>query len=183
MLLYTSETLNKKQLGTKKLYKGMKIPESSNIGKVIGSVGSDFPEISINGYRISTNELKTFEINMEGWIPTVNVTFKTNNPSFRLKHLPHDGDLISVYIRPDNDMFRPIKADFLITTFDTNFSQDKDGAFILWSLNGILNIPLLYKDYCKSYSQKTSFEVFLDFVNEQGLGFVTNVEKTEDKMT
>lgn len=51
-----------------------------------------------------------------------------------------------------------------------------------FSFTGILNITNFYSSTTSSYNQKTSFEVLNETSNNYNMGFVSNVDSTEDKM-
>lgn len=155
-----------------------------NIGKVIGGMGSSFPVVVINNYTFSTKELISLEINNTEFLPRVNLTVKPSSGVFRAKHLPSDGDLISVFIRADNTLFKPIKCDFLILGCRSSSNRgDNEGTNQSWTFSGILNIPLIRADFCQSFKDQSSFETMKQTVESLGCGFVSNEEKTEDQMT
>lgn len=149
----------------------------------LGYLGSVLPVVSINNYTFSFHELVELEIHQTGFLPSVSLRIKTSNGTFRAKHAIGDGDLVSVFIRPDVDIFKPIRCDFVINHTSTNVERgDNEGVYWTWDILGYLNVPLLNTEIIKAFHDKTSFEVLLDFSKEIGLGFVSNIENTEDKM-
>jgi hypothetical protein len=155
-----------------------------NVGRVIGGMGSTFPVVVINNYTFSTRELLSLDIINNEAIPRLNLTVRLNTGVFRAKHLPADGDVISVFIRADNTLFKPIKCDFLIIKCSTSSKRgDNEGTEQTWFFTGILNVPLLRADLCLSFKEQNSFDTLKQTVEMLGCGFVSNEEKTEDVMT
>ena len=157
--------------------------KNDNLGKLIGTVGGDFPYISINDYPFSERELRYFEINTQGWIPEIMVNVKINHGIFLNRHFPKDGDLISVFVRSFNSLFKPIKCDFFITKVLTGLSSDNEGSIMSYTFFGTLNIPNLYSDVSMCIKDKTSMEALIEIANKLGLGFASNETSTDDKMS
>lgn len=72
-----------------------------------------FPIIQINGYTFSPAEIEYMEISTYGFIPTIYLNVTTKNATFRSKHLPHDGDLISIRIMPSATIYKKYHVIFL----------------------------------------------------------------------
>jgi len=158
--------------------------------KKIGQIGTSYPLVSINNYFFNESELKHFNLSSVNYLPTISFTIKTSSSIFRLRHAPHDGDIVSVYIRSATQVHKPIKCDFLITKIDTTKSRDKEGSVMTYFIDGVIYIPNFFKDVCKSYKNKTSMGTLIDIANDYGLGFVTQLDEntkrpfeTKDKMT
>jgi hypothetical protein len=160
-----------------------KLIQNDQTGKILGKFGSEFPVVSINNYTFNENELIHLSISCIDWIPVVNLTVKTLNGIFLTRHFPKDGDLISVFIRSSNNLFKPIKMDFLITEINTSYSRDREGSEMTYYFTGFLRIPNFYADWCVSYPEMSSVEVMIEIANKFGLGFVSNEVSTEDTMT
>ena len=162
--------------------KAKELIKDDGLGKVIGSLGSEFPIITINNYTFSVQELESLTISLNEWLPTCNLSVNLTSGIFITRHLPKDGDVISVFIRSENNLFKPIKNDYLITDMGSSPSYDAEGNVMNFIFNGILRVPNLYADESKTYKKLTSYEVLLDIANTTGLGFVTNETSTDDKM-
>lgn len=156
--------------------------KNDNLGKVVGNFGGDYPFISINDYVFNQSELKIFEINTQRWIPEITLGIRMNHGIFLTRHFPKDGDIISVFIRSFNTLFKPIKCDFLITTIMTSPSKDSEGNHTFMKFYGILNIPNIYSDIELCLKEKTSIEALTEIANKTGLGFVSNETETNDIM-
>lgn len=151
------------------------------LGHYVGSLGGKQPFIVINNYILNLREVKLLEIDSTGFYPKIKLIIHTNSGMFLSRHFPKDGDLVNIYVRSMEDSFHPIRNDYLITKVTTNRSLDREGSRMTFYIDGILRIPLLYKEICKAID-KTSFETLIDIATEINLGFVTNEKSTSDKM-
>jgi len=148
--------------------------KDKTIGDQLGGKGGSYPIVEINGYNLSDKQISTFELNTEGFLPKVHVSFKILDGTFISTSFPKDGDLISVFIRSLTKDLKPIRADFVITKVITSKSKDPEGERMRITVVGDLNVPKIHASFIKSYSTKTSFEVMVDIANELGLGLVIN---------
>lgn len=146
-------------------------------------MGDLYPFIMINDYMINPNLLDSFYLNYNTRIPEISITFRVVDGIFMSKHFPKDRDLISIMIRSKNDDFTPIRQDFLITQVLTGDSFNASGEKQNISISGVLNVPKLYHEFCKSYKKQTSFDCLLEVSDELNLGFSTNLEDTNDIQT
>jgi len=146
--------------------------------------GVDFPHINVNDYTFGAEEIMKFNIDCTGIVPKVfiKVVLATSG-EFLSKSMPMDGDIVSVYVRGKDDLFKPIRNDYLITSVSTMATQDTsaEGAGSIISIEGDLNIPGLYDETIFS-EQGTSFEVMKKLAEQMGLGFATNEDNTDDEM-
>jgi hypothetical protein len=155
--------------------------ETTELTKSIGGLGHDYPLVTINNYHFNKNELKLFTLSSTNYLPTISLIIKTTSSVFRLRHNVLDGTLASVYIRSNNQTFKPIKADFLITNLSTTKSKDKEGSISTYFIDGVLHIPNFFKDTCKSYKDKTSIETLIAIAHDYGIGFVTQIDENTKK--
>ncbi len=159
--------------GSDPIGRGQRTPEIETV---------DYPFVSLNGYIFRTGEIKSFDIDGTGFIPTINMLIELGPSSeFLSTVFPKDGDLLNVFIRGRDDLLKPLRNDYIITNIEVLSTQTQmgDGAKIY--IEGSLHIPRLYDEmsYVKS---GTSFEVLKEIANELGMGFATNVESTNDEM-
>ena len=158
------------------------IPDD-NVSTVLGIRGFKFPIVSINSYTFLQTEIKLFELSDANFLPEITLIVEVTTPTFRLKHIPHSGDLISVFIRADAPVFKDINCDFAITTFETYAkNNDNEGVAHTFVFHGVLHIPTFYFDVTEEYLKLTSYEVIEKICEKLGLGFVSNEEYTDDAM-
>jgi hypothetical protein len=146
------------------------------------SVGYAKPLIFINGYFVE-RFLLDFNLDLNQILPTIRVKFYTGDPSFLNINYPKDGDIISIYIRSNVTVYKPVRMDFSILSVDSNLSTSPEGSLIIFSILGECRIPGFYTEVCKAYRGKTSYQTLLDVSQELDLGFATNDPNLEDRMT
>lgn len=156
--------------------------QNDGLDRVISETAFTFPQITINNYTFTILELQMFTISQEDWLPTCTLIVDLTSGVFVSRHFPRDGDVLSVFIRSSNNLFKPIRNDFMITSINTTFSNDIEGNKTTLIVQGVLRIPNFYADYNKVYKDMSSLEVMIEIANETGLGFVSNEEITDDKM-
>lgn len=155
----------------------------ATLGKGIGGLGGSQPVIMINDYVFSSREIVSMEISSTSFLPTISLVISLQTGIFISRHFPKDGDVVNVFIRSYNDVFKPIRNDYLITHVDTTASKDKEGSEITLFIDGILNINYLFAENCKAIKNKTSYEALLEISKDLKLGFASNETNTDDKMT
>src|SRR3990172_3876534 len=151
--------------------------------KEFKKAGAIYPLIDINKYQFNTSELVRFRLDETEFLPEVSITVASGNGIFLSKHFPKDGDPVSVFIRSKMDEFKPVRADFEITSVNSFPSTDSDGEVIQFTMDGVLRIPGLYAEHCKAFNGKSSYDTLMDVCQELQIGFASNDTTTSDKMT
>lgn len=143
------------------------------------------PLIEINkGYRVNTSNIMKFSLNMNGFKPTVSVKIADPNAELKSKYYPTDGSILSLYIAPlgEDDTYKAIRLDFIITSVSE--SSSIPGTVLVnaaseFDIYGELNVPeLFYNRNC--YESGTSWEALRSISQQTGLGWVSNIENTND---
>jgi hypothetical protein len=114
------------------------------------------PLIFLNGYFVD-KFLFDFELDLNQILPTVRFSFYTGSGTFLSVSYPKDGDIVSIYIRSNISVFKPIRMDFNILSIDSDLSTDATGEMIQFNILGECRIPGFYTQVCKAYRQKTSY--------------------------
>jgi hypothetical protein len=143
-------------------------------------IGTGYPFININNYVFKIEEIIDFTLDAMNFIPRVRLKVNlTNTGAFKSQSFPKDGDIMSVFIRAKNDVFKPIRNDYIITSVDADkgVSEGRGSTIIM---EGELFIPRIHDETIKSYDN-TSFNTLKDICRELGLGFATNETSTADK--
>lgn len=139
--------------------------------------GSVIPTIFINTTKFDQQELDYMQLNTSQKIPTISITIIDANNKFAISP-PLDGDVISLYLRPpDVDNQKPIRIDFNVISISCNPSTNGYNMF------GEMKVPDLYREFCKSFPDGTSFDHIGDVCEEMGLGYASNEDFTDDQMT
>jgi len=138
--------------------------------------GAYVPLIMINTTRFAEDEIDQMTLDVGGKIPTIQVSINDVGRKMGVD-TPMDGDVISVYLRPpDNVNQKPIRIDFDIKGISGDPSS---GSF---GIRGIMKIPGLYAEVCKSFAKGNSFDHLQDVAEELKLGFASNETATDDAM-
>jgi hypothetical protein len=149
------------------------------------SIGSDKPYIKINAIQIT--DIDTLIIDETGLIPKVKAIFTDISGALSGPNYPKNDPIMSVYIKSQNEKFKPIRCDFLITRIKTN--QDpvinaeviyKGATFIM---TGELFIPKIYDNVSRSYKDMNSKDALKEIATQNDLGFACNEFTPNDKMT
>lgn len=129
----------------------------------------------INGTAMQANMIDSMSIDVTDTYPTITMRIFPNHAEFINFALPKDGDIINIYYRSTLDEYKPLRMDFMVVNCVEEYGQ----SFVIY---GVINIPNLFKDI--SYANNnTSIKTMIDISNQLGLGFATNVDKTDDKQS
>ena len=146
------------------------------------SYGYEFPYIIINERRFLKEEIGSLEIDCTNFLPIVHFTLLISDTLFLAQKLPKDGDILSIYIRSYNDVYKPIRNDYLITHIE---SVGLDDATLIktFYITGILNIKKIWVEQNKAF-KGTSLDVLKKIASELLLGYATNIDGAmDDDMT
>jgi len=141
-----------------------------------------FPLLVFNGLTLDNNYVEYFKISNDKFLPYFEMIF--SDPSNKLKEdiYPLDNSILSVFIKARSEYLMPIRMDFKITDFRTiKYTRSEKNSTKLIAI-GILDINSLYEMKFQSYNG-TSFNVLKKIAEENNLGFATNIDNTNDKMT
>jgi predicted chitinase/LAS superfamily LD-carboxypeptidase LdcB len=134
------------------------------------------PFIWYNGVQISHQDVHKFNLSHRGILPSLEVTFYDSWGVLREDGFPHDDTLLTVYLNSKSLNLRSIHMDFKILEFKDNGNSN-------YTLTGICNIPEIYIRKFSSFNSKTSHEALQDIAKQCGMGFCSNINNSDDKMT
>lgn len=145
--------------------------------------GALWPVVEINKHQFNENEIDHFYLDETGFMPRVRIGVTISDGIFMSKYFPKDGDPMSVFIRSKTDEFKPIRCDFEITLVNAFPSKSESGDVQEFTIEGVLRIPGIFAEWCKTYKDKTSYDAIIDVCNELKVGFASNETSTSDKQT
>jgi hypothetical protein len=154
------------------------------------TLGNKTPLVVINGYYV-TKYLQHFNLDMNGFMPVIRFSFTATETSFLSVSYPKDGDIVSVYLRSLEDVYKPIRMDFNILTVDAEltskvsekgFDSDALGKNLKFHILAECRIPGIYTHRSKSFSASTSYNTLLQVAQDLDLGFSTNDSNLNDTM-
>jgi hypothetical protein len=162
-----------------------------NNDRVSKASGDQFPAIRINRFDFNPGDILSFDLNFDAIVPYMSAVVADRKGVFSKGQYPKDGDIMMLYIRSkDESVYKPIRMDFDITECSVSgpstaeaYSQGAENEDpITISLKGVLRVPGLYAEVCKSYPEDTSYNYYIDFAEELQLGFASNEDGTDDTM-
>ena len=146
------------------------------------SWGAYRPVIFINGYY-ADKYLEYFELSQNDFLPVVRFTFTMDDPLFISVNYPKDGDIVSIYLRSREEVYKPIRMDFNILKVSASQSSNPEGNSIRFHVLGETRIPGLYSEVSKAFRLKTSYDSLFDVSQDLNLGFSSNDSGLTDEMT
>ena len=166
----------------------MEIPnagESVSGNDISGESGGKLPYIKINGYAFQQGEVDSLVLDLNGKYPEVSIRLIDKQDVFSVDQFPRDGDILSLRIELDRaGTYKDIRIDFTILEFygAPVSSLEKSNGNLMYSVRGVMKVPGMYTDECKSYGEGTSLEHVIAIAKELKLGVATNIEATSDSM-
>jgi hypothetical protein len=145
-----------------------------NVGK--------YPLVFYKGLSIESDDISNLILENDDFLPKLKIEFKDRSNKIFTENYPKDNDIISIFIRAQNESTMPIRMDFKITVFNPQKNQPGEGQNLDYYLEGELNVDGLYDTIYRS-DKGTSFEITKKLSEEIFLGFATNCENTQDNMT
>lgn len=138
---------------------------------------------SEEGITIPPQSIQYIKLYNNKFLPEIDMTCLDETGSLIDDFFPTDYDIIlSIFVKSTSEETLPIRMDF--RTIDYNPLQlDKESSEKKFRVRGILDIEPLHYTFYESFSKQTSFEVLKEIALNMGLGFATNIQKTNDSMT
>lgn len=140
------------------------------------TAGRFFPLIKIKETLIDFAKIESFTLTIgDSFLPQFSCIVMDDDLTMQETNIVEMGEIITFFIGNAKDLHHnTIKNDYYVlpnSTIDTYFS-----------LSGILHVPKLYDKPNRVFQNKTTLEVFEELAKECQLGFVTNIELTNDRM-
>jgi hypothetical protein len=129
------------------------------------------------------NGIETMTIDETGFIPRVSLTFVDGAGEFAGDNFPKTDIIMSVYLKANNENFKPVRCDFIITGVTSMPTAKSVGIGTTYTVKGELFIPRAYTNISKSYAKLNSKDALKRVCDELGLGFAENESSPSDKMT
>jgi predicted chitinase len=142
--------------------------------EVASNLGN-FPFVYYGSYQIEVQNIYFLSLYYVKSFPYISISFYDTLNLMKDKGMPLDDTKIKVFFNPRSSQLKEILLQFKITNFSVNESK--------YSIEGVIDADLLHVIQYKSYSQMTSHKVLQQVSRDIGLGFNTNIDDTNDKMT
>lgn len=139
-----------------------------------------FPHFYYGEHQLDPSTMELVDLDFNGFVPTLSITFYDLQGFIYKYGLPIDDAKITLMFPSANKTLGNIFMEFKIESYSvkTHESENLKKFEMICILN--VNELLLYE--MKTYKNMTSFEVFQEFARESGLGFISNVSSTNDRM-
>ena len=132
------------------------------------------PILAFNGVVIDPQDILSFELKDVNETPSIKFKFWDRKNIFKRYLDTGAENTMQVQIIPaDDDMYKKINLDFLVTEFSLNYG--------LIEGRGEYKLIDLYKSQWKSFGEISTFELFDKVSTDTKLGFASNVRETQDK--
>ena len=148
-------------------------------------LGMEFPLVMINNYRFSQEDIVSFEIDMDGMLPTISLTVTDSRSQFTIESFPRDGDAINVRLASRaKSTYKDIRIDFDIDSVDSpaRSNMDYGTGTAKFTFTGKMKVPGLFAEGCKSYGIGTTINHLESIATDLQLGLATNIDTTDDEM-
>ena len=143
--------------------------------------GAVVPLIQILNFAFIGETIVSMTISSTDSIPTATFTVLIRDKSFYSTSFPKDGDLFSIFIRSKDNLFKPIRNDYEITSVKISPEQSENTTETM-TVFGKLRIPGY--DAIKCFSVKdTSLKTVMKVATDLKLGFATNEVDTADSQS
>ena len=151
------------------------LPPQEDQQKEIAQSLGNIPFVWYNSYQINQKEIDFLQLSTSNNIPMVKLVFRDSLNLMKDKGFPLDDSKISIFINPRSKQLKPIHMDFKIIKFSVY-----NGVY---NMTGVIDVNGLYITVFKSYPNMTSFDTLKTISKDIGLGFNTNIDDTDDRMT
>lgn len=133
------------------------------------------PFVWYNSYPLESTQIEFLELSIIDGLPTLKLTFRDLLGLMKDRAFPMDDTPISIFLNPRSKQLKPIHLDLKIIDFKIITS--------VVTCVSVLDVNRLYVKEFQSYKNLSSYEVLKKITSEIGLGFNSNVESSNDKMT
>jgi predicted chitinase len=142
--------------------------------EVASNLGN-FPFVYYGSYQIEVQSIFYMSLYYIKSFPHITLTFYDTLNLMKDKGMPVDDTKIKLFLNPRSPQLKEILLQFKITSFSVSEGR--------YTIEGVIDADLLHVIQYKSYSGMTSHKVLQQVAKDIGLGFNTNIDDTNDKMT
>jgi len=158
------------------------INASQPASKGTEDIGRNMPRVQINTAIISPSELEFFSLKITEFLPTLRIVITDREGRFGSIDYPKDGDIVSVYIRPEDiNNFKEIRIDFDIRTI--RFAPGSGTGNDIFTIDCVMKVPTIFAEDCEAFESDSSFNHLNKVADNLGLGYASNESSTDDSMT
>ncbi len=132
------------------------------------------PYIRIKDYVLKRDEILKFTLESKDFLPTITLHVSSMTKSLSRENMPVDGDRISIGIREDKKVYKPISSDFIITSISSSPHRDNGVKknYYEYYITGKLFIPNLDNGLDNFTYTGYAEEALKEACKRLGLGYV-----------
>lgn len=136
----------------------------------------------IDGTTIDPRDIIYVKLYNNSFLPEIEIYCDDSKGILFNDLFPFDHDtIINIFVKSNSELLMPIRMDFRVTNYET-IKSDENRDIYKYLIKGILNIDDLH--YTRYESRKdTSYNVIKDLAIQMDLGFSSNIDNSDDKMT
>lgn len=136
------------------------------------------PFVWYNGFQIREEDIRSLQLYHVGIIPKITLTFADPNGIFKDNGTPMNDTVMELFLNSASENLKFIHYVFKVEEFNAGKAQPGQ----TFTVRGTMNIPDLYVITNQAYND-TSFNTLRTICKELGLGFNSNIDNTNDKMS
>lgn len=142
---------------------------------------SNTPQVYYYDLELPANAIKKLVINSSKFLPIFHLQFIDIYNIMHDVGFPTDNAVIKIVLPSNNPALANIFMEFKIENYNVELMRDLSTKKItMWGICNIEN--MLVSDY-KSYKDTSTYNLMQNIARESGLGFISNVGSSSDKMT
>lgn len=139
------------------------------------------PQVYYFNTEIPAQSIKRLVVDNVNFLPIFSMTFVDTTNLLHDVGFPTDNATVKIVLPSNNKLLANIFMEFKIQKFQVELMRDGTTRKII--MHGVCNIEKLLISEFKAYQNMSSFEIYQDFANQTGLGLMSNLTTTSDKMT
>jgi len=143
-----------------------------------------FSALDMNGTTIEPHDIVYVKLFNSKILPEIEVCCYETTGVFFTDLFPFEHDtVLSIFVKSVSKEFYPIRMDFRVTEFEVNKNTGDENGIYKYTIRGILDVDEIFYTNYESFKDMTSYDVLKKITTGMGLGFASNIEATDDKMT
>ena len=143
-------------------------------------LGKKSPLVKIGNARIEPTDIISASMYYDELIPKIHVSIFDSSGTFTSVTFPKKNPLLTIYIAKSHSQLNELCQTFLITDIQ---SMPMAQSITRYDFYGELYIPKLNGNFIKSYPNMTSQQALQQIARELEIGYASNEETFDDKMT
>lgn len=138
------------------------------------------PLVYYYNIELPAQSIKKLIIDHVNFLPLFSLVFIDTTNLLHDVGFPTDNATIKIVLPTNDALLANIFMEFKIEKFNVEIMRDATTRKI--TMSGICNVEQALINEYKAYPNMSSYEIYQDFANQSGLGLMSNVETSNDKM-